>query len=503
MHARVCVNARISVLFINSLALLILMSTTISLDNVYAISAPDLLEDPLLTRPPTLMVGPTLPDGFLIACPLQADLSQVLSLGEVIDLALCNNPQIKQAWATIKIQAGALGEARSAYLPTASASYSPRQQTQVNYPQSTYNANSITSGKMSYANLTWRLLDFGGRGANRVSSNYLLEAALASHDAAIQKAMAATIQGYFDVLTNKATVNAKMGAADFAKATWEATLRREEKGVSAKSDTLQAQTALAKAQLALSRAEGDYRKVQAALNYAMGLPAGTKVALQGFVEHTYKESINNLNEWLLKAENEHPTIKAAKAQWESAKEKVIVTRSAGMPSIDFVGNYYQNGYPNQGVQPTNSNTTTVGLTINIPFFEGFGTTYKIRGQQAQAEKAKADLEETTHQILTEIVKSHADTISSLANLESSKKLLQAASDSEVSAVNRYHKGVADILELLTAQTVLADAQQERIRCVAEYHAARLRLLANAGMLGRVESTNAGEVNPLLLGRDNK
>ena len=452
----------------------------------FALGIPDVLEDPLLTRPPVLRVGPALPDGAVIDCASQVDLNQTLGLGEVIDLALCNNPQIKQAWAAIKIQSGALGEARSAYLPTASATFSPRQQTQVNYPQSTFNVNSITSGRMSYANLTWRLLDFGGRSANQLSGNYLLEAALASHNASIQKVMASTIQAYFDVLTTKATFNAKAQAADFAGSSLQVTLRRESKGVSPKSDSLQAQTALSKAQLASSRAEGDYRKAVATLLFAMGLSANnTKLNLEEPPARPQKQDLKDLHAWIVEAEQDHPAIKAARAQWNSAKAKIIAARSAGLPSIDFVGNFYQNGYPNQGVQPTQSNTTTVGVTFNIPIFEGFGTTYKIRGQQAQAENAYADLESTTNQILTEIIKSHADTISSLANVDSSNKLLDAAVAAVRSSVRRYEMGVADILELLTAQAALADAQQENIRCISEYRSARLRLVANAGALGRV------------------
>lgn len=459
-------------------------STGLFWQSAFAVGVPDVLDDPLWTKPPILKMGPSLPDGAPIECPAPVDLTQSLGLGELIDLALCNNPQIKQAWASIKIQVGAVGEARSAYLPTASATYSPRQQTQVNYPQSTYNANSITNGKMSYANLTWHLLDFGGRGANQAASNYLLAAALSAHDASIQKAMASTIQSYFDVLTSQATVKAKAQAADFAKSSWEATLRRENKGVSSKSDTLQAQTALAKAQLAASRADGDYRKAQAALIFTMGLPTTTKLMLLEPPERAQTHDLKDLNAWLVEAQEEHPAIKAAKAQWKSAKEKITAARSAGLPSLDFVGNFYQNGYPNQGVQPTNSNTTTVGLTLNIPIFEGFGTTYKIRGAQAQAEKAQADLEDATHQILTEIVKSHADAVSSLTNLASSQKLLEAAAAAVDSSVKRYNLGAADILELLTTQTALAEAQQERIRCIAEYRSARLRLMANAGVLGR-------------------
>ena len=451
--------------------------------SAFALGLPDVLDDPLLSKPPMLKRGATFPDGEPVACPAEVDFSQALALGEIIDLALCNNPQIKQAWATIKIQAGVVGEARSAYLPTASATYSPRQQTQVSYPQPSYNPNSITNGKMSYANLTWRIFDFGGRAANRASSNYLLEAAIASHEASIQKVMTSIIQSYFDVLTTKATVKAKAQAEQFAHLSLQATLRREGRGASTKSDTLQAQTSLAKAQLAAGRANGDYEKAQATLIFAMGLSSITKLTLQDGPERPQRQELKDLHVWLAEAEEEHPAIRAAKAQWKSAKEKITAARAVGLPTLDFVGNFYQNGYPNQGVQTTNSNTTTVGVTVTIPIFEGFSTTYKIRGQQAQAEKSAADMEEIVHQILTEIVKSHADAVSSLANLESSQRLLEAAIAAVQSSVKRYDMGVADILELLATQTALAEAQQERIRCIADYRSARLRLLTSVGNLG--------------------
>ncbi|WP_275584259.1 hypothetical protein [Candidatus Nitrotoga arctica] len=49
---------------------------------------------------------------------------------------------------------------------------------------------------------------------------------------------------------------------------------------------------------------------------------------------------------------------------------------------------------------------------------------------------------------------------------------------------KYGKGAADILEILNTQTALSDAQQERIRSLAEWRSARLWLLSNVGMMGR-------------------
>ena len=121
--------------------------------------------------------------------------------------------------------------------------------------------------------------------------------------------------------------------------------------------------------------------------------------------------------------------------------------------------------------------------MTIPLFEGFARTYKVRGAQAQAEQKEADLEDTQRQVLMDVVKAHADAVASLDNLDASQRLLSAAQASLATMQRQYDKGAADVLQILTAQTALSDAQQERIRCLADWRSARLRLLAAVGDRG--------------------
>lgn len=448
-----------------------------------AIGIPDLLPDPLFTQPDRLDSGATLPgDGEPVVCPAAADVQHSIALSEAVDLALCNNPQVKAAWAAIKVQSAAVGEARGAYLPTLTGS-ATRQTTKNHFPNFP-TADTKTTGHTRYASLSWRLFDFGGRAANREAANQMLVAALAGHDAALQKTLSSVVGAYFDAVTAQATVAARGKAVRYAEDTLTATRRREDKGAAARSDTLQASTALAKERLTEQRARGDYRKAQAVLGYAMGLAPDKLPEPMSQPEDAKEHLAEDLAQWLADAKEQHPAIVAARAQWAAAKAKVTTARSEGLPTLDFSGNYYQNGYPNQGIQTNKSNVTTVGVTLTIPLFEGFTRTYKIRGAEAQAEQSEAQLQDTEHQVLSEVVKAYADTESALANLSSSQTLLESAEAAMASAERRYAKGAADVLELLNAQTALADAQQERIRCLAEWHSARLRLLANAGMLGR-------------------
>src|SRR5450631_924637 len=70
--------------------------------------------DPLFTMPAVVETGKPLPgDAEPVRCPVRKDFSQPLGLGDAVDVGLCNNPQIKESWANIKIQAGAVGEARA------------------------------------------------------------------------------------------------------------------------------------------------------------------------------------------------------------------------------------------------------------------------------------------------------------------------------------------------------------------------------------------------------
>lgn len=445
---------------------------------------PDVLEDPLLTRPPMLETGPILPgDNVPIPCPANKDFNLPLALGEAVDIALCNNPRIKKTWAAIKVQAGALGEARSAYLPSISGTVSGLHN-HTAYP-GTSTPSTSKDGDTLYASLSWRLFDFGGRAANHELAEKLLEAALASHDAELQKTLVMVIQAYFDAITSEAILIAQNESIRVAQATLDTARRREAGGAASQSDTLQAVTALARASLDRQRAQGNNRKAVAVLVQVMGLPSHTQIALPGKMDEFHAETAKDLDTWIAEAEQRHPAIIAARAQWEAAGRKVSAVRSEGMPTIDFTANYYENGYPNQGLQSTQTQVGTVGLVLTVPLFEGFSRTYKIRGAQAQVEAREAELADTRQQVLTEVVKAHSDAVSSLASLQASETLLKAAQASQASSGRRYGKGAADILEVLNTQSALAAAEQERIRVMSEWRSARLRLMANAGALGRI------------------
>jgi outer membrane protein len=444
-------------------------------------------QDPLQTRPNQVILREVFKDDEMTSiCNSSSsdilNLHAPLLLPNAVDMAMCQNPQIKAAWAAIKIQAAASGEARAAYLPTVNGTISKLR----NNTQYTDNVTPESSqqGITNYANFTWRLFDFGTRSANLESASHLLAAATTSHNAAVQKMITSVVAAYFDALTAQAAHKARQESVELATIAWQATKRREANGVAATSDTLQANAALTKAQLALSRAQGDLKKSHSVLLYAMGLALDIQLIFPDDDAPKPEFYKQNLNQWLLDAQQIHPAIQSARSQLLATKAKLRMTQAEGLPYLDFTQNRYRNGYPNQGLLPTSTTVTTVGLTLNVPIFEGFARTYKIRGAQAQIEQSEAQLRDVELQVLMEVVKAHADTLSSIENLQTSNLLLEAANEARQSSQKRYEKGIADVFELISSQNALADAQQERVRCLSEWRSANLRLLANVGIIYR-------------------
>ena len=220
------------------------------------------------------------------------------------------------------------------------------------------------------------------------------------------------------------------------------------------------------------------------LVYTLGLPAGTGVTLADDAGEASAGLREDLQSWLARAQERHPAIVAARAQLAAARERVAVARAEGRPSIDLTAHVYRNGRPNQGLSPAATRETLLGISLNIPLFDGLARHYKVRGALAQAEQRQAEAQETQQQTLLDLVRTHAEASTALANLAASQTWLAAAQEAQASVARKFGLGAADILEMLATQSALLEARQERIRTQAEWRSARLRLLASAGVLGR-------------------
>ncbi|MDO9190612.1 MAG: TolC family protein, partial [Sulfurimicrobium sp.] len=104
-----------------------------------------------------------------------------LALVDVVDLALCNNPQTREVWANARAQAAQVGVAQAAYLPGLTGSVSSSR----NWTDAA-GRNSPYDQAGAGLTLSYLLYDFGARNATLENARQLLAAAAATQDSTVQ-----------------------------------------------------------------------------------------------------------------------------------------------------------------------------------------------------------------------------------------------------------------------------------------------------------------------------
>ncbi|MDE2310443.1 MAG: TolC family protein, partial [Betaproteobacteria bacterium] len=217
--------------------------------------------------------GPFAATSDAAICPKDKIKSQ-LTLADVVDLALCNNPQTHSVWANSRAQAAQLGSSLSAYLPTLSGPIS------VLSSRTTVGATTTDSSlKNASVSANYLLYDFGGREANVENSKQLLVAANATRDETLQGVFLTAVQSYYTLFSARASVQSFRIAEVAASKSLDAAQARYHAGTATQADRLQAQTALSQTVLNRIRAEGDAANAQGTLANIMGFDANQPFVL--------------------------------------------------------------------------------------------------------------------------------------------------------------------------------------------------------------------------------
>lgn len=408
--------------------------------------------------------------------------STPLTAVDAVDLMLCNHPQTREVWASARAQAALVGVARAGWLPTLSGSAST---TRFEYRNTAYtrDAAAIT--------LSWLLYDFGQRSANVESAEQLLAAAAETRDATVQALFLGALQTYYAAQATQAAVASALQAERSARESYLAAEARYSVGVATPADRLQAQTALSQATLNRIKAEGDARNALGSLANALGFGAQQPIALADLpalpAGVSFQKEVDAL---IAEAQARRPDLKAAEAQLRAAQAGVDLARAQGRPTISLgAGPTWQEsaGVTQQG--------GSFGLTLNVPIFSGFDTTYRVRSAAAQADVRAAQRDRIRNQVALDVWKAYQSLTTATQSLQTTADLVASAEQSERVALGRYKAGVGTILDLLSAQSALAGARLQRIQAQLDWNVYRATLAQSVGALDYTLLQPAAEGRP--------
>ena len=423
--------------------------------------------EPLLTPAVTDVVPPDLQQRI-----------QQLSLADVVDLALRNNPSTRASWYQARAAADLLGSARGQYYPTFNGLATLSR---IKSPATNARPAGIRTEYGPSISLNYLLLDFGGRSGSVERARQNLFAANFSHNATIQNTVLQAQAAYFNYMATAALLAAERSAIAGAQANLNAAQGRNRVGLATIADVLQARTALSQEQLNLETIQGNLQAARGGLAAALGLPANLPFELEplaGAVPvRAMTESVDSI---INDALRNRPDLAAARAQAAAAYSQVRVTRAAELPSLNLSGN---------GARTYTSPSTfagpsyTVSLGLSIPIFNGFSHQYDVAAVRAQADATSALADQTRQNVVTQVFVSYYALQTAQQRVATADDLLASAEQSAQVAAGRYREGVGSIIDLLTAQSALASARAQQVQSRWQWYTSLAQLARDAGVLG--------------------
>jgi outer membrane protein len=404
---------------------------------------------------------------------------KVLTLEEAVDFALKHYPAVRASLEQVNAAQAGVGLARTSYLPRADMLWETNRATDNNItglllPQSIIApitgavtlspSNQSAWGSAAGLLFSWEPFDFGYRGAKvdaarAVRSRANAESSLTRLDVAV-----ATVNAYLTVL-----------AAEQAEHATEADVQRREtfqkavhvlvnNQLRAGADASRADAELARAKVNLARAQRQEQISKAALADILGIADASVEVSGGSVLGPPPDA--SIPTGALSA---HPAAQVEQARIGEAEAQIHALDRAYYPKFYFQSAVFGRG---SGFAPAGNflggtnglgldrSNWAVGVTVTFPLFDIF-TIRSRKAIESANERVEKDRYDQTWQDLTgQFRKAQASLEGARHVAENTPLELDAARTTENQERTRYQAGLATLVDVADAQSLLAQAETD-------------------------------------------
>jgi len=291
-----------------------------------------------------------------------------------------------------------------------------------------------------------------------------VDLAKAQLDSAEQDLIVRSSQAYFDVLAAQDTLTfvqaQKAAVAEqlaFAK-------RNFEVGTSTITDSREAQ---ARYDLVIAQeiaADNDLRVKKIALDQLVGINGSQPKGLLAPV-NLPPVLPADVNSWVQQSETLHPSIRQAQSGLDIAELEVSKAEAGHKPTLDATASYNVTRNPSGTTtsltqSSSRTNTSNVGLLLNVPLFAGFAIQNRIKETLSLKDKARTDLEGARRSVAQGTRTAYFGVLSGQGQVTA----LEAAELSSQSALDAnklgYQVGVRINIDVLNAQSQLYQTKRD-------------------------------------------
>ncbi len=409
-----------------------------------------------------------------------------LSLAELIDIGLQNNPATKETWAQARAAAGEYGQSLSPYYPNFEfdGSYTRLRATfDVPGPIAPY-YETIAKPELR---VCYTLLDFGQRSSAAEGARQALYYADLMHNQQLQALLQLIMNDYYNYLYQLENLQGIQLNFENAQESLAAANHRFDLGLSALGDVAQARTQFLQSRINLTNQKQAVENSFAKLAADLGLPANVPFKVQPIpADFSGEPLLQEVAVLVEKAQSQRQDFLAAQANVYSKRALVDRAKAEVRPVVDGIFNLGRNYYSGGRHEDYHF---LAAVRLSFPIFNGFYYRNGIRVAEANLEQAKARMIQTELGIVQDITTAHMSVKTSSQNLKDSLEYLESAQMEFDIALHNYQAGTGTILDVLSAQSSLADARMKRAGAHYEWFSS---LAAIAYATGSLCNSDCGE-----------
>ena len=313
-----------------------------------------------------------------------------------------------------------------------------------------------------------------------------------------------TSAAYFNVLVQLETLAAAEAAEAALKRQFEFASKRLEVGLAPITDMHEARAQFDGARANTILARNAVQEAYQALVEITATPVATLKGLPDDFQPALPEA-RNVDGWVQTAIAQNPALQAKQAQVDFTSANVDTARAGHWPTLYLNGGYgrqatwgdrtFGSGTFNN-TSPINSEGSgpSVGLTLNIPIFNGGATQSRVRQALAQRDVAQDELEQQRRALERSTRKAYQTLVAGISEVEARRLAKVSAQSAYDASQVGLEVGTRTVLDVLNNQRTLFSAQQAYAQ--AKYNFLQNRLLLEQAA-GTLEVSDLEAVNRLL------
>jgi outer membrane protein len=418
---------------------------------------------------------------MLAAAPLRAQV-RVVTLSDAIRLAERTQPSMVQAQAGVRTAAAQRRNAWGAFLPSLSAGSSASEFFSEGAARVDPVTGQLTSGDNTNRSVSTSLsasVDlFTGfrRGAElQAAKGGEVQADASLVDTRFQQALATT-NVFFDALSAAQLVGVREASVRRADEQLKVSVSKLHAGSATRSDSLRSLVTLGSARLDLIQSQTDLATAEANLAHQVG-EVGRISAADDSSFHRLLTAIDTVG-LRLEAESRSPRIQNAAATASVARASLRASRSAYWPSLTLGANTGWNSSRDNDYAFLNQRQ--VSLQLSWTLFNRFDRELAIAQREASYDVAQATAEDERRAVQAELTARLAELDAARSKIDITITSVTAATEDLRVQQERYRLGASTIVDVLTSQEALNQAEVDVVNARFDYLRAKAQLDALIG-----------------------